>query len=240
MTNTNPSKSYFEHVAGQWDELRTGYFTEAVRAAAIAKAYLHPKMQLADVGAGTGFMAAGLAPLVEKIHLVPDVQERRGLVQEHEPRLLGQGPGNGHPLALAAGERLHVPCGKAERVRHLHGLAGDAVVFIALEAPAPEMRRPSHEHDLLHGEGKGKGRILRHHGHTAGQGLPPQLSDFSPLEEHRSLLGCEDPVDHPQQSSCLTLAVHGQAGRSVCQGRGGRGGGYGWAGQGDPIWGFSG
>jgi len=70
MTDTNPSRSYFEQVARQWDELRAGYFPEAVREAALAKAYLHPKMQIADVGAGTGFMAAGLAPLVEKIHLV--------------------------------------------------------------------------------------------------------------------------------------------------------------------------
>jgi len=70
MTTTNPSNPYFEKVAGQWDDLRTGYFTEAVREAAIAKAYLHPKMVVADVGAGTGFMAAGLAPLVEKVHLL--------------------------------------------------------------------------------------------------------------------------------------------------------------------------
>jgi len=59
--SSNPSAAYFEKVAGQWDELRTGYFTEAVRAAAIRKAYLHPEMTVADVGAGTGFVAAGLA-----------------------------------------------------------------------------------------------------------------------------------------------------------------------------------
>ena len=70
MTNTNPSINYFEQVSGQWDKLRTGYFRENVRDAAIAKAYLHPKMTVADVGAGTGFMAAGLAPLVEKVHLL--------------------------------------------------------------------------------------------------------------------------------------------------------------------------
>ena len=70
MTNTNPSAAYFEQVAGQWDTLRTGYFREAVRDAAIAKAYLHPKMHVADVGAGTGFLASGLAPLVEKVHLL--------------------------------------------------------------------------------------------------------------------------------------------------------------------------
>ena len=47
MTNTNPSINYFEQVSGQWDKLRTGYFRENVRDAAIAKAYLHPKMTVA-------------------------------------------------------------------------------------------------------------------------------------------------------------------------------------------------
>ncbi len=61
MTTTNPSAPYFDKVAGQWDELRSGYFNEAVREAAIRKAYLHPDMVVADVGAGTGFMASGLA-----------------------------------------------------------------------------------------------------------------------------------------------------------------------------------
>ena len=66
----NPSSNYFSQVAGQWDTLRSGYFTEAVRQAAIAKAYLHPSMTVADVGAGTGFMAAGLAPLVKHVHVL--------------------------------------------------------------------------------------------------------------------------------------------------------------------------
>jgi len=68
--STNPSAPYFERVAGQWDDLRAGYFTEAVRAAAIRRAHLHPQMAVADVGAGTGFIAAGLAPLVKHVHLL--------------------------------------------------------------------------------------------------------------------------------------------------------------------------
>ncbi len=68
--NTNPSQPYFETVATQWDTLRTGYFTEAVREAAIKKANLQPAMQVADIGAGTGFMAAGLAPLVKQVHVL--------------------------------------------------------------------------------------------------------------------------------------------------------------------------
>lgn len=69
MSITNPSAEYFEEVAGQWDDLRSGYFTEAVREAALQKAYLHPEMSVADVGAGTGFMAAGLAPLVKHVQV---------------------------------------------------------------------------------------------------------------------------------------------------------------------------
>lgn len=70
MTTSNPSSSYFEKVASQWDDLRAGYFTEAVRDSAFQKAYLHPEMIVADVGAGTGFIAAGLAPLVKHIHVI--------------------------------------------------------------------------------------------------------------------------------------------------------------------------
>jgi len=67
---SNPSASYFEKVADQWDNLRSGYFTEAVRESAIQKAYLHPEMTVADVGAGTGFVSAGLAPLVKHVHVL--------------------------------------------------------------------------------------------------------------------------------------------------------------------------
>jgi arsenite methyltransferase len=67
MAMTSSSSQYFEKVAGQWDSIRTGYFTEAVRESAIAKAYLRPEMVAADVGAGTGFVSAGLAPLVQKV-----------------------------------------------------------------------------------------------------------------------------------------------------------------------------
>jgi arsenite methyltransferase len=70
MTTSNPSVTYFEKVAGQWDNLRSGYFTEAVHDSAISKAYLHPDMTVADVGAGTGFMTAGLSPLVKKVYVL--------------------------------------------------------------------------------------------------------------------------------------------------------------------------
>ncbi len=70
MTTSNPSSDYFRQVAGQWDELRTGYFTEAVRDAAIQHAGLTPESIVADVGAGTGFIAAGLAPLARHVYVL--------------------------------------------------------------------------------------------------------------------------------------------------------------------------
>jgi arsenite methyltransferase len=70
MSMTQSSTEYFERVAGNWDEISAGYFGKAVRDAAIAKAYLRPEMVVADIGAGTGFMAAGLAGLVKRVCVV--------------------------------------------------------------------------------------------------------------------------------------------------------------------------
>jgi len=61
------SNEYFAQVAGQWDEIRAEYFTEHMRDAAIAKVNLPPDAVVADVGAGTGFVAMGLAPQVAKV-----------------------------------------------------------------------------------------------------------------------------------------------------------------------------
>jgi ubiquinone/menaquinone biosynthesis C-methylase UbiE len=67
---TQASAAYFDRVAEQWDTLRTGYFREDVREAAIAHAYLRPEMVVADMGSGTGFMAAGLAPLASQVYVL--------------------------------------------------------------------------------------------------------------------------------------------------------------------------
>lgn len=74
MSMTPASSEYFGRVAGEWDNLRAGYFSEAVRDAAIRKAYLRPEFVVADVGAGTGFLAAGLAPVVKRVIVVDGSQ----------------------------------------------------------------------------------------------------------------------------------------------------------------------
>ena len=61
QTAMGDSREYFARVADQWDEIRAGYFTEVMRDAAIAKAALPPGAVAADIGTGTGFVAAALA-----------------------------------------------------------------------------------------------------------------------------------------------------------------------------------
>src|SRR5689334_23431345 len=106
MTTTNPSASYFENVAPQWDQLRSGYFTEAVREAAIAKAYLHPHMITADVGAGTGFIAAGLAPIVRQVHVLDGssamLEVARQKLSNHENIVFQNADGLSLPLPDSA------------------------------------------------------------------------------------------------------------------------------------------
>ncbi len=66
--DANGSQAYFAQVANQWDEIRTGYFTEAMRDAAIAKAGLPRNAVVADIGTGTGFVAAALASKAQHVY----------------------------------------------------------------------------------------------------------------------------------------------------------------------------
>ncbi len=54
------SKEYFAEVAEEWDEIRSSFFSEAMRDAAIGKADLPAGAVVADVGTGTGFVLRGL------------------------------------------------------------------------------------------------------------------------------------------------------------------------------------
>ncbi len=54
------SRQYFDTVAPQWDNLRKGFFSEAVREKAFAVAGVVPGKLAADIGAGSGFVTEGL------------------------------------------------------------------------------------------------------------------------------------------------------------------------------------
>jgi len=99
------SNAYFARVAEQWDELRSGYFTEQVRDAAIAKANFPANAIVADIGAGTGFVAAGLAPRAARV-LGFDASAEMLVVAQRNlaafPNVeLREAPGNRLPLPTA-------------------------------------------------------------------------------------------------------------------------------------------
>jgi ubiquinone/menaquinone biosynthesis C-methylase UbiE len=84
MTIPSKTQKYFENVAGNWNELRSGFFREEVRKVAIQKAYLRPEYVVVDMGAGTGFLSEALAPLVRKVFLI-DASE--GMLQQAQKNL---------------------------------------------------------------------------------------------------------------------------------------------------------
>jgi ubiquinone/menaquinone biosynthesis C-methylase UbiE len=54
------SKDYFDGIAGQWDAMRSEFFSEHVRKKAVEAAGIMPGSVVADVGAGTGYVTEEL------------------------------------------------------------------------------------------------------------------------------------------------------------------------------------
>lgn len=63
-------RAYFERVAGEWDDLRQGFFTDAVRDEVLRWVQPDPSARIADIGCGTGFLSAAFAPQVAEVHAV--------------------------------------------------------------------------------------------------------------------------------------------------------------------------
>ena len=99
---TEKSNEYFQKTAEIWDELRSGYFQEGVRDTAVSKAYLRPEMVVADIGGGTGFISAGLAPLVAKVHIVDASEQMLAVARRNLKKFSNitchQGDGSSIPL----------------------------------------------------------------------------------------------------------------------------------------------
>ncbi len=97
------SEAYFASVAAKWDEIRAGYFTEEMRDAAIRKAGLQEGTVVADVGTGTGFVAAGLARIAAKVFGFDASAEMLKVAAKNLARFgnveLRQAPGDVIPLS---------------------------------------------------------------------------------------------------------------------------------------------
>ena len=60
-------QAFFERVAKDWDTMRLDYYDERVIERMANVSGLHEEMTVSDVGTGTGFVAAGLAPQVKRV-----------------------------------------------------------------------------------------------------------------------------------------------------------------------------
>lgn len=104
------SKTYFTKVAEDWDEMRSGYFTEEMRDAAIARAGLTSDDVVADVGTGTGFVIQGLAPRVAQVYGFDESPEMLDAAQRNLAAF------NNVELREARGDRLPLPDGSLDAV----------------------------------------------------------------------------------------------------------------------------
>jgi ubiquinone/menaquinone biosynthesis C-methylase UbiE len=75
------SKEYFDKVAKQWDDMRSQFFSEAVREKAFSVAEAEPGELAADIGAGTGFITEGLLARGVRVIAVDQSQEMLSQMQ---------------------------------------------------------------------------------------------------------------------------------------------------------------
>jgi len=61
------SRPYFDKVAGQWDDIRRDYYDESVLQAITSRVPFGRNWRVADLGAGSGFVSAAVAPLVARL-----------------------------------------------------------------------------------------------------------------------------------------------------------------------------
>jgi ubiquinone/menaquinone biosynthesis C-methylase UbiE len=102
------SWTYFADVAEAWDEIRSGYFTEEMRDAAIARAGLSPADVVVDVGTGTGFVIQGLASRVARVYGFDASPEMLDIARRNLARF------DNVELQVAPGQTLPLPDGTVD------------------------------------------------------------------------------------------------------------------------------
>lgn len=95
------SKDYFDTVAGQWDTMRKGFFSENLRDKALARAGVSAGMIAADLGAGSGFISEGLLARGARVIAV---DQSATMLATLRHRL-----GEGHDLDCRVGEAECLP-----------------------------------------------------------------------------------------------------------------------------------
>jgi ubiquinone/menaquinone biosynthesis C-methylase UbiE len=83
-------KQFFEDVASEWDSMRLAWYDERVIEELARRVQLKRSSTVLDVGTGTGFVAAGLAPRVARVVAV-----------DHSPAMLEMANHNLRELGIA-------------------------------------------------------------------------------------------------------------------------------------------
>jgi hypothetical protein len=134
-----------------------------------------------------------LAEFEPELGPTPLVEVGERLVEEEEARLGGERAGEGHPLALAAGELGHPPPPEACQAHPLQGRLGPARTRPApgalLEPVGDVCRAPC-------GGGE-EGVVLEDEAHAAPLGR--EVGHLPPADEDRPPSGCSSPAAQPEQ-----------------------------------------
>jgi ubiquinone/menaquinone biosynthesis C-methylase UbiE len=76
-------KAFFEQVSTQWDDMRSSFYNAGVIDALAERGRVTPTARVADVGTGTGFVAAGLAGRVATVIGVDNSQAMLGVAADN-------------------------------------------------------------------------------------------------------------------------------------------------------------
>jgi ubiquinone/menaquinone biosynthesis C-methylase UbiE len=96
-------QEFFERVAGDWDAMRLAYYDERVIEKMAEVSGVGQASQVADVGTGTGFVAAGLSPRVER---VVGIDNAPAMLEVARENLKALGASN---VELVVGEASRLP-----------------------------------------------------------------------------------------------------------------------------------
>ena len=98
------SREYFNEIASNWDTIRAGLFSAAIRDQAMAAAGVAAGKVAADIGAGTGFITEGL--LARNISVIA-VDQSEAMLAAMKEKFAGQpvtyALGDAHAIQIADG-----------------------------------------------------------------------------------------------------------------------------------------
>ena len=117
---------------------------------------------MGDTDDGETVTVIEIVQQVENFHLVIDIKMIGGLIQQQQPRLLRQGPGDDDPLSFTTRQFEDAACRQMGRAGPFHGISDGVLIADAESAEAAKIRVAPHGDDLAGGESKGRHRILGH------------------------------------------------------------------------------